>query len=150
MSRGVPLLVNALVRSLTLKQYMAIQEEERTYDFVLESDGKEDEIEHEVGYAKDESRMLGAVRRTLHVDPSPNHDQRENLFHTRCRIGEFTCNVIIGSGSCTHVVASNVVYELNLVVRYHPHPYELSWLDDKAGSVVKKRTLVSFLVETTR
>lgn len=51
------------------------------------------------------TKLIGAVRRVLHVDYPPNKEQRENLLHTRCNMGENTCNVIIDSGSCTNVIA---------------------------------------------
>ncbi|XP_048493912.1 uncharacterized protein LOC104885277 [Beta vulgaris subsp. vulgaris] len=74
--------------------------------------------------------------------------QRENLFHTRCKVGEYTCNVIIDSGSCTNVIAVEVVSKLNLITRVHPKLYKLSWLDDSTGIRVKKQALISFSIGT--
>lgn len=38
------------------------------------------------------TKLIGVVRRVLHVDYPPNKEQRENLLHTRCNMGENTCN----------------------------------------------------------
>ncbi|XP_010681930.2 uncharacterized protein LOC104896835 [Beta vulgaris subsp. vulgaris] len=73
-------------------------------------------------------------------------EQRENLFHTRCKVGDYTCNVIIDSGSYTNVIASEVVSKLNLTTRTHPRPCKLSWLDDSTGIRVKKQALVAFSI----
>jgi len=41
------------------------------------------------------------VRRILNNQPSPQAlTQRENIFHTRCKILENTCSLIVDSGSC--------------------------------------------------
>ena len=80
--------------------------------------------------------------RNLTCGYTPNMAQRENLFHTRCKVGEYTCNVIIDSGSCMNVIASKVVPKLNLITRPHPKPYKLSWLDDSTDMKVKKQALI--------
>ncbi|XP_057250681.1 uncharacterized protein LOC130591394 [Beta vulgaris subsp. vulgaris] len=134
-------------KALTMRQYLALQEEESMYEFIPEEEqsmGEDDEEED--AFAEDDSRILGVVRRTLHVDHTPNMAQRENLFHTRCKVGEYTCNVIIDSGSCTNVIAAEVVSKLNLITRAHPKPYKLSWLDDSTGMRVKKQALISFSI----
>ncbi|XP_057250675.1 uncharacterized protein LOC104893795 [Beta vulgaris subsp. vulgaris] len=134
-------------KSLTMRQYLALQEEESRYEFIPEEEqnmGEDDEEED--AFAEDDTRLIGVVRRTLHVDHTPNMAQRENLFHTRCKVGEYTCNVIIDSGSCTNIITSEVVSKLNLTTRAHPKPYELSWLDDSTGMRVKKQAVISFSI----
>ncbi|XP_048501395.1 uncharacterized protein LOC104893826 [Beta vulgaris subsp. vulgaris] len=134
-------------KALTMRQYLDLREEEEKYEFIPEEEqsmGEDDEEED--AFAEDDSRLIGVVRRTLHVDHAPNMAQRENLFHTRCKVGEYTCNVIIDSGSCTNVIAAEVVSKLNLITRAHPTPYKLSWLDDSTGMRVKKQALISFSI----
>ncbi|XP_010687064.1 uncharacterized protein LOC104901213 [Beta vulgaris subsp. vulgaris] len=134
-------------KALTMRQYLALQEEESRYEFNPEEEqnmGEDDEEED--AFAEDDTRLIRVIRRTLHVDHTPNMAQRENLFHTRCKVGEYTCNVIIDSGSCTNVIASEVVSKLNLTTRAHPKAYKLSWLDDSTGMRVKKQAFISFSI----
>lgn len=78
------------------------------YEFIPEKMNGEEEEED--AFVEDVGRTLGVVRRTLHIESAPNAEQRENIFHTRCKIGDNTCNVIVDSGSCTHIASSNMVY----------------------------------------
>ena len=49
---------------------------------------------------KSEGELL-MIRRTLNNQPSVKHEtQRENIFHTRCKILENTCSLNVDSGSC--------------------------------------------------
>ena len=84
------------------------------------------------------------VRRALHTEVAPNLEQRENLFHTRCKIGLYLCTLIVDSGSCTNVASQELVRRLKLTQRDHARPYKLNWLDDSKGIEVKKQTLVTF------
>ena len=86
------------------------------------------------------------VRRILHTETTLESDQRENLFHTRCKVGDITCNMIIDSGSCTNVASVDMVNKLNLPTRDHAKPYKLNWLDDSKGLNVKKQALVNFSI----
>ena len=41
------------------------------------------------------------IRRTLNNQPRMKHEtQKENIFHTRCKILENICSLIVDSGSC--------------------------------------------------
>ncbi|XP_057250700.1 uncharacterized protein LOC130591405 [Beta vulgaris subsp. vulgaris] len=126
-------------KALTMRQYLALNEEESMYEFIpKEEPNMEEDDEEEDAFAEDDTRLIEVVRRTLHMDHTPNMAQRENLFHTRCKVGEYTCNVIIDSGSCTNVIAAEVVSKLNLITRAHHKPYKLSWLDDSTGMRFKR------------
>lgn len=117
-------------KPLTMRQYLALQEDDEVYEFIPEEVHNLGEEEKEDAFAEDDFKLVGVVRCALYVDHTPRMEQRENLFHTRCTVGEHTCNVIIDSGSCTNVIAANVVSKLYLATRIHPRPYKLSWLDD--------------------
>ncbi|KAL8155697.1 hypothetical protein AgCh_000919 [Apium graveolens] len=134
-------------RTLTMKQYMEWDAEEQFLQFLPEvtqeklvnNDGDE------LAYAENDANLL-VVRRILHTETTPNTDQRENLFHTRCKVGDRTCNMIIDSGSCTNVASIDMVNKLNLPTRVHEKQYKLNWLDDSKGLDVKKQALVSFSI----
>ncbi|XP_074324107.1 uncharacterized protein LOC141661026, partial [Apium graveolens] len=129
-------------RTLTMKQYMEWDVEEQFLQFLPEvtqeklvnNDGDE------LAYAENDANLL-VVRRILHTETTPNTDQQENLFHTRCKVGDRTCNMIIDSGSCTNVASIDMVNKLNLPPRVHEKPYKLNWLDDSKGLDVKKQAL---------
>ncbi|XP_074376843.1 uncharacterized protein LOC141718357 [Apium graveolens] len=134
-------------RTLTMKQYMEWDAEEQFLQFLPEvtqeklvnNDGDE------LAYTENDANLL-VVHRILHTETTPNTDQRENLFHTRCKVGDRTCNMIIDSGSCTNVASIDMVNKLNLSTRVHEKPYKLNWLDDSKGLDVKKQALVSFSI----
>lgn len=62
-------------------------------------------------------------------------DQRDQLFHTKCRVNDRLCSMIIDDCSCMNVDSSEMVKNLGLVTTTHPKPYALHWLDD--GNKVK-------------
>ena len=43
-------------------------------------------------------------------------------------------------------MSKDLVQNLDLETRSHPHPYKLKWLDSKASGYVKKRCLVQFSI----
>lgn len=49
---------------------------------------------------------LVVTRRTLSVkQKEEEHKQHENMFHTRCRIQDKVCSLIIDGGNCTNVAS---------------------------------------------
>jgi hypothetical protein len=67
---------------------------------------------HEEGVSNEEGEelgkicaLLGVARRSLNtqVKEDEHHQQRKNIFYTRCLINQVPCSVIIDSGSCTNV-----------------------------------------------
>ncbi|XP_074288812.1 uncharacterized protein LOC141613967 [Silene latifolia] len=71
------------------------------------------------------------------------NEQREQIFHTRCKVNRKICNLIIDSGSCANVVARDLVDELKLQTKDRVKPYKLHWLNGENGIQVKKQALVS-------
>ncbi|KAJ9536696.1 hypothetical protein OSB04_un000081 [Centaurea solstitialis] len=136
-------------RTLTMKQYMEWEEEDKYIEFLPECEQNQEEAdgdeEEEDAYAENDANLI-IVRRVLHSECLANADQRENLFHTRCKVGNHTCNMIIDSGSCTNVASVDMVNKLQLPIRDHVKPYKLNWLDDSKGLNVKKQALVSFSI----
>ncbi|KAF8092057.1 hypothetical protein N665_0425s0001 [Sinapis alba] len=75
--------------------------------------------------------LLLITRRSLKVQSTPEeHDQRENLFHTRCLVYDKVCSLIIDGGSCTNVASESLVAKLGLQTGKHPKPYMLQWLNE--------------------
>lgn len=129
-------------KALTLMQHQEANREEEMYEFIPQDDTLDEDALPE----SEDNLLIGVVRRVLHAELTPEFEQRENLFHTRCRVQEKSCNVIIDSGSCTNVASSDMVNKLNLTTRDHPKPYKLNWLNDSAGLRVKKQALVTFTI----
>ncbi|KAE8678280.1 hypothetical protein F3Y22_tig00111427pilonHSYRG00288 [Hibiscus syriacus] len=69
------------------------------------------------------------VKRTLNIQRQED-EQRENIFHTKCHVGDKVCVVIIDGGSYTNIASTHMVEKLGLKTSKHPHPYKLQWLND--------------------
>jgi len=66
------------------------------------------------------------IRRLLSNQSIPKDPtQRENIFHTRCKILENTCSLIVDSGSCCNCCSTRLVDKLDLTIIPHPKPYKL-------------------------
>ncbi|XP_052487953.1 uncharacterized protein LOC128041692 [Gossypium raimondii] len=86
------------------------------------------------------------VKRSLNVQQVQDEQQRETIFHTRCKIQDKVCVVIIDSGSCTNVASSVMVDRLGLKTTKHPNPYKLQWLNDGGELKVTKQVVVPFSI----
>lgn len=64
-------------KALTMRQYITLNEEKELYEFVPQEE-EHGECEEEDAYAEDDGRLIGIVRRVLHVDSLPSKEQREN------------------------------------------------------------------------
>jgi len=68
------------------------------------------------------------IRMILNNQPSPQAlTQRENIFHTRCKILENTYSLIVDIGSCCNCCSTRLVDKLSLTVLPHLKPYKLHW-----------------------
>ena len=77
--------------------------------------GESNESNVEDAYPCDGDLLM--ARRTLNNQPSPQAlTQRENIFHTRCKILENTCSLIVDSGSCCNCCSTRLVDKLSLIV----------------------------------
>jgi len=74
------------------------------------------------------------VQRTLNNQPSPHPEsQRENIFHTRCKVLENTCSLIIDIGSCCNCCSTTLVEKLNLTIVPHLKPYKMHLMNERGG-----------------
>ncbi|XP_074305713.1 uncharacterized protein LOC141640935 [Silene latifolia] len=108
----------------------------------LQEEESGDEVIHIVEpYSDGEKEVL--VLRSLGEAAHVEEEQRERLFHSRCKVNNQICTLIVDSGSCTNVVSRDLVDNLKLPTKNHPKPYKLHWLDGNNGILVKKQALVS-------
>jgi len=69
-----------------------------------ESSGRKEKEVSEGAYPCKGELMM--IRRTLNNHPSVDHEtQIENIFHTRCKVLENVCSLIVDSGSCCNCIA---------------------------------------------
>ncbi|XP_074278064.1 uncharacterized protein LOC141601669 [Silene latifolia] len=109
---------------------------------VQEEENSDGEVHIIDPYSDEEKKVL--VIRSLHTEAAHvEEEQRERLFHSRCKVNNQLCNLIVDSGSYTNVVSRELVDNLNLPTKNHPKPYKLHWLNGNNGILVKKQALVS-------
>ncbi|XP_052736725.1 uncharacterized protein LOC128197914 [Vigna angularis] len=111
----------------------------------LTSDSESESEKEEEVFADDCQLLM--VRRVLSSQPSLEQlSQRENIFHTRCKIQENYCSLIIDSGSCCNCCSTRLVERLNLAVIPHPKPYRLHWLNEDGDITVKNQVKVALSI----
>ena len=116
------------------------------------SSGSEDEVRGEEPseevYPHEECDLL-MVRRLLGGQSCDlSQSQRENIFHTRCKILDKTCSLIVDSGSCCNCCSTRLVSKLNLIIIPHPKPYKLQWLNDQGEMIVNQQVKLPFSIGT--
>ena len=109
----------------------------------LEDVGDEDEDDYKYPVRGDLSLV---ARRALTVYKDEKEVQRENIFHTRCKVKDKVCSMIIDSGSCTNFASVTMVEKLGLPTMKHPEPYKLQWLNDCGELKVNKQVKIAFSI----
>jgi len=90
---------------------------------------------------------LMMIRRTLNNQSSVNLEtQRENIFHTRCKVLENVCSVIVDSGSCCNCCSARMVVKLDLQLIPHLKPYKLQLINEDGELTIDKQVKVEFSV----
>ena len=84
------------------------------------------------------------VSRSLSVQhvPEPQMEQRRNIFHTRTKVGDKVCLVIIDGGSCANCVSVDFCRKAKIPTEPHPKPYKLQWLDNTEAIKVTRQAKV--------
>ena len=109
-----------------------------------EPSGKEEENNERVYPCEGELMM---IIRILNNQSSVNLEtQRENIFHTRCKVLENVCSLIVDSGSYCNCCSARMVEKLNLQLVHHPKPYKLQWINEDGELTVDKQVKVDFSV----
>ncbi|KAL5187344.1 hypothetical protein HKD37_05G013046 [Glycine soja] len=82
------------------------------------SSGSEDEVRVEESskevYPHEEGDLLMVKRLLGGQSYDLSQSQRENIFHTRCKISDKTCSLIVDCGSCCNFCSTRLVSKLNL------------------------------------
>jgi len=127
----------------------------RGVDHYISQDEQESESETSSEESNDESKEIAypcegdllMIRRLLsdqHIPKEPT--QRENIFHTRCKILENTCYLIVDSGSCCNSCSKRLVDKLALTIIPHPKPYKLHWLNESGDLIVQHQVKVKLSI----
>jgi len=86
---------------------------------------------------------LMMVRRLLGSQPVElEQSQRENPFHTRCKVFENICSGIVDTGSYCNCCSSRLVDKLALTIVPHTKSYKLQCIKDYEGIVVKNQVSI--------
>jgi len=105
------------------------------------SSGKEEGKDNERVYPLEGEIMM--IQRSLHNQSSVNQKtQRENIFHTRCKVFEHVSSLIVDSGSCCNCCSTRMVEKLNVQIIPHPKPYKLQWINEDGELVLDKKVKV--------
>nr|KYP36068.1 Transposon Ty3-G Gag-Pol polyprotein [Cajanus cajan] len=86
------------------------------------------------------------IRRLLNNQPSGTLSQRENIFHTRCKVLNNACSLIVESDSWCNCCSTRLVEKLDLTTSPHPKPYQLHWLNEDGDLVVEKQVKVKLSI----
>uniref|UniRef100_A0A7N1A7T9 CCHC-type domain-containing protein n=1 Tax=Kalanchoe fedtschenkoi TaxID=63787 RepID=A0A7N1A7T9_KALFE len=105
------------------------------------------EKEEHIGAEDAERYESLIVQRVLSAQMAKaEHNQRHNLFHTKCVIKERSCRVIIDGGSCNNLASSDLVQRLALTTKPHPQPYYIQWFNNNGKVKVTRLTKVQFSI----
>ena len=148
----VTLLLNAPQTKTMIMRGQDIYSSQEETTSCPSSSGSEDEVRGEESseevYPHEEGDLL-MVRRLLGGQSCDlSQSQRENIFHTRCKILDKTCSLIVDSGSCCNCCSTRLVSKLNLTIIPHPKPYKLQWLNEQGEMIVNQQVKVPFSIGT--
>jgi len=119
-------------------------QDEQESESETSSEGSNDESK-EIAYPCEGNLLM--IRRLLSNQPIPKEPtQRENIFHTRCKILENTCSLIVDSGSCFNCCSTRLVDKLALTIIPHLKPYKLQWLNESGDLAVQHQVKVKLSI----
>jgi len=106
------------------RRVFTIKEIEELDHMEVEDDEEEDSPEEgETSYLPPEESEMLMIRKVLHATEAPPEDnQMEQIFHSRCKVANKTCKLIIDGGSDTNVASTEMVSKLNLATISHLRP----------------------------
>ncbi|KAK9689681.1 hypothetical protein RND81_09G074900 [Saponaria officinalis] len=87
---------------------------------LVDTEGESDveEVYEVEPYSDEEKEVL--MLRNLHIEAAPvEAEQREHLFHSRCKVNDQICTLNDDSGLWTNVIAKDVVAKLKLPTKYN-------------------------------
>lgn len=74
-------------------------------------------IQVEVSHGEPLDKIKGLDTQVYGIDPSI---KRENIFHTKCHVGDKVCNLIIDSGSCTNMSCNHLTRKVKFALTQLP------------------------------
>ncbi|XP_060200790.1 uncharacterized protein LOC132629067 [Lycium barbarum] len=84
------------------------------------------------------------ARRAMRALAREERDQRENLFHARCKLVDKVFPLIIDGGSCTDAVSQFLVESMKFPTCMHTNPYKLQWFNECGEMRVNKQAIIKF------
>ena len=97
-------------------------------------------------HSKDAERGEVLVNASVLLSGETQLGQRKSLFRTRCKCEGKCCDVIIDGGSIDNLVSEEMVSKLKLKREKHPHPYQISWVQDDDKVFVSEKCLIMFKI----
>ena len=82
--------------------------------------------------------QLGVVRCTLAQPEQPNDWRRTVIFQTCTKIENKSGKMIVDSGNCINVVASNLVTTLGMKPVKRPNLYKVTWIETTSIDVQER------------
>ncbi|XP_039122362.1 uncharacterized protein LOC120258941 [Dioscorea cayenensis subsp. rotundata] len=83
-------------------------------------------------YEEDEQAVCVVRKLALTMESIAEDPQRHNLFRTSCKVNQRVFEVIVDGGSQENLISREMVNQLKLKLRKHPHPYK-NWVDQVYG-----------------
>jgi hypothetical protein len=88
--------------------------------------GNENEIQADID---DNNCFISHRVLSVNVGKEEN-GQRYNLFHTRGKIKDKLCQIIVDNCCCNNIASQELVERMRLKQQCHPSPYKIQWLAD--------------------
>ncbi|GAV86346.1 zf-CCHC domain-containing protein, partial [Cephalotus follicularis] len=108
------------------RRVMTIKEMEEIESALKEEENEEEESSDDEELIVDPMNgELLVIRRSFNTKMERMDDQRENIFQSRCSIGNKICSMIIDSGSCANIASTTLVTKLGLPTTSHLKPHKL-------------------------
>ncbi|KAI5654457.1 hypothetical protein M9H77_31644 [Catharanthus roseus] len=121
------------------------KEEDESSECVEGEENSEDDEHVDLNPIESDDDVLSLVTiRALSAQAFDDNmiEQRENIFHSKCKVEGRIANLIIDSSSCVNVSSAYLVEKLKLPTTKHDKPYKLHWLNDSGEIKVLRQVVV--------
>ncbi|XP_057520819.1 uncharacterized protein LOC130801075 [Amaranthus tricolor] len=125
-------------RAFTMREWEEIRQDTRPKKILVSRSGQEEEIYPPSLSDEDDTY----IEREQRFEGDSEEEEEEELEQGK------VCDLIIDGGSESNCVSKQLVSELSLETRPHPHPYKIKWLDNKASGSVNRQCLISLTLGT--
>ncbi|XP_039120519.1 uncharacterized protein LOC120256922 [Dioscorea cayenensis subsp. rotundata] len=97
-------------------------------------------------YEEDEQVVCVVRKLALTMESIAEDPQRHNLFRTRCKVNQRVFEVIVDGGSQENLISREMVNQLKLKLRKHPHPYKIGWIKSMGEIKVTEQCEIEFSI----